>query len=63
MNKWDILGASYELSGLVGCVMPDRIKDKDIYKGLNVRNYSVKEYEHGANFHKKKEIYLKKVRV
>ena len=56
MNNWDILGVSYELSGLVGCVIPDGIKHKDIYRGLNARNYLAKEYEHVANFHKKNEV-------
>ena len=32
MNNWDILGVSYELIGLVGCVIADGIKQKDIYK-------------------------------
>ena len=56
MNNWDILGVSYELSGLVGCVISDGIKHKDIYKGLNTRNYLAKEYDHVANLHKKKEV-------
>ena len=56
INNWDILGNSYELSGLVGCVIPDGVKHKDIYKGLNTRNYLAKEYDHVANFHKKKEV-------
>ena len=56
MNNWDILRVSYELSGLVGCVIPDGIKHKDIYRGLNARNYLAKEYEHVANFHKKNEV-------
>ena len=60
MNSWDILGVSYELSGLVGCVIPDGINHKDIYKGLNARNYLAKEYEQVANFRKKKEVVLQK---
>ena len=56
MNNRDILGVSYELSVLVGCVIPDGIKHKDIYRGLNARNYLAKEYEHVANFHKKNEV-------
>ena len=54
------MGVSYELSGLVGCVTPDGINHKDIYKGLNARNYLAKEYEQVANFRKKKEVVLQK---
>ena len=56
MNNWDILGVFYELSGLVGCVIPDGIKHKENSKGINARNYLGKEYQHVANFHKKKEV-------
>ena len=61
MSNRDILGVSYEFSGLVGCAIPHGIKHKDIYRGLNARNYLAKEYEHVANFHKKMKLYLKKV--
>ena len=60
MKNWDILGVSYEVSGIVECVMPDGIKHKVIYKGLNARNYLAKEYEQVPNFHKKKEVVLQK---
>ena len=48
MNKWDTFGVSYELFDIVGCVISDGIKRKDIYMGLNARKYLDQPYEHSA---------------
>ena len=39
MNNWDIFGVSYWLVDLVGRVVSDGIKEKDIYIGLNAKKY------------------------
>ena len=45
MNKWDIFGASYWLVDLVGPVVSDGIKEKDIYIGLNAKKYLARLYK------------------
>ena len=56
MNNWDILGTSFELIDLVGCVIPDGINDNDIYIGLDSIKCLAGQYENTAMFHKEKRV-------
>ena len=63
MNNWDILGISFEPIDIVGCVIPDGIKHKDIYIGLDARKYLVDNMNMPESFTRKKKLYLKKIGV
>lgn len=54
MDNWDLFGLSSEIMDLVGCVIPDGDKEKDVFVGLNARKYLMRPYEHSNKFHKEK---------
>ena len=47
---WIIETSVVFLTDLVGCVISDGIKDKDIYIGLNAKKYLAQLYKHVAKF-------------
>ena len=54
LGKWDILQISTELLNLLGRIIPDGSKEKDVYVGLKVRKCLMRPYEHSEKFHKMK---------
>ena len=55
MDNWDLFGISKEIIDVIGCVIVNGEKERDVYIELNAPKYLIRTYKHWNKFHKEKE--------